>query len=92
LIIAAARPAPCSIDGGPWRLPPGCGAGERWEQPIVRQGTKRKLGFIAAGTDVPVPSGPGWDAVVADVADTAIEDMLMNEMRWALGLRCSHCV
>ena len=56
------------------------GAGERWEQPVVRQGTKRKLGFIAAGTDVPVPSGPGWDAVVADVADTAVEDMLMNEI------------
>ena len=56
------------------------GPGERWEQPIVRAGTTRKLGFIAAGTDVPVPAGPAWDTTVAEVADTAIEDMLMDEI------------
>ena len=56
------------------------GPGERWEQPIVRTGTTRKLGFIAAGTDVPVPAGPAWDTTVAEVADTAVEDMLMDEI------------
>ena len=61
------------------------GAGERWEQPIVRTGTTRKLGFIAKGTEVPVPSGSGWDSTVADVADTAVETMLMNEIA-ALGI------